>query len=43
MGVTFYDLSCDELCDLMCGDQENYFKEEGETILAEEVVDQEET
>ena len=23
MGVTFYNLSCEELCDLMCGEQDD--------------------
>lgn len=23
MGMTFYDLTCEELCDLMCGDPED--------------------
>lgn len=30
MGMTFYDLTCEELCELMCGDPEPDYDEEDE-------------
>lgn len=35
MGAVFYDLTPEELCDLMCGDPEEDYKEEDNGISSE--------
>ena len=35
MGAVFYDLTPEELCDLMCGDPEEDYEEEDDGISSE--------